>query len=250
MDHFRSTSRTTNIGGYIMEIKEFKIRCSTIGQIMTNDRSGKDMGKTTKTYCELWLKEQIYGRKKEFTSKHTQKGLIVEDNSIDFIAERLNLGMLFKNEEHFGNDYMEGTPDIILPDQIIDAKNSWDCFTFPLFEDGIPTDSYEWQLQGYMELTNKDKATLAYVLSDTPINLIEKEAYYWCKNNGYEELDLDVYKEFMKRMTYGDIDPKFKLKTYEVIRDKNKAEQIKARVYQCRDYIETLKLKLNVTVHS
>lgn len=233
-----------------MKIKEFKIRCSAIGQIMTNDRSGKEMGETAKSYCEQWLKEQIYGRKKEFTSKHTQKGLIVEDNSIDFIAEQLKLGMLFKNEEHFSNDYMEGTPDIIIPDRIIDAKNSWDCFTFPLFEDGIPTKGYEWQLQGYMELADRDKATLAYVLSDTPINLIEKEAYYWCKNNGYEELDLNVYKEFMKRMTYGDIDAKLKLKTYEIARDKNKAEQIKSRVYQCRDYIELLKLKLHATVNS
>ena len=226
-------------------MKEFKIRCSAIGQIMTNERSGNGMGKTAKTYCEQWLKEQIYGRKKEFTSKQTQKGLIVEDNSIDFIAEQLKLGMLFKNEDFFENDYMQGTPDIILPDLIIDAKNSWDCFTFPLFEDGIPTDAYDWQLQGYMELTNKDKAILAYVLSDTPLNLIEKEAYWWCKNNGYEELDMEIFREFVSRMTYKNIDPKFKLKTYEIYKDEAKIKQIENRVYQCRDYIEILKLKIN-----
>lgn len=226
-------------------MKEFKIRCSAIGQIMTNDKSGNSMGKTAKSYCEQWLKEQIYGRTKEFTSKQTQKGLIVEDNSIDFIAEQLKLGMLFKNELLFENDYMQGTPDIILPDTIIDAKNSWDCFTFPLFEDGIPTDAYEWQLQGYMGLTGRDKAILAYVLSDTPINLIEKEAYWWCKNNGYEELDMEIFREFVSRMTYKNIDPKFKLKTYEIYKDEAKIKQIENRVYQCRDYIEILKLKIN-----
>ena len=41
-------------------MKEFKIRCSAIGKIMTNPRSKTEtLSKTTKTYLEEWSKEQI-----------------------------------------------------------------------------------------------------------------------------------------------------------------------------------------------
>jgi hypothetical protein len=49
-----------------MQLKEFKIRCSAIGQIMTNPRSNTEvLSETTKTYCQNWVKEQIYGIEKQ-----------------------------------------------------------------------------------------------------------------------------------------------------------------------------------------
>ena len=41
---------------------EFKIRCSAIGQIMTNGRSGDGLSQTAKSYCENWVKEKIYSK--------------------------------------------------------------------------------------------------------------------------------------------------------------------------------------------
>ena len=81
------------------------------------------------------------------------KGLIVEDNSIDLIAEVLGYGMLFKNEQYFEDDHLTGTPDIIIPkkDTVIDAKSSWDIFTFPLFDTSVPNMDYWWQGQGIYE---------------------------------------------------------------------------------------------------
>ena len=138
-------------------MKQFKIRCSAIGQIMTNPRTKKEyLSKTTASYCEEWLKEQIYGRKKEFTSKYTNKGNIVEQSSLDFVASELGYGSLVKNEESFMNDFLTGTPDAILDDHIIDVKNSWDCFTFPLFFNNVPNKAYYWQAQGYLALTGLD----------------------------------------------------------------------------------------------
>lgn len=226
-------------------METFKIRCSAIGQIMTNPRSKSEtLSKTTQSYCETWLKERLYNSYYEFSSKFTEKGLIVEDQSIDFIADNLGYGFLIKNEDHFENEHLTGTPDIITNDTIIDVKNSWDCFSFPIFEYDIPNKDYWYQLQGYMALTGKEKARLIYVLSDTPENLIEREAYWWCKNNGFDDLDMDVYKRFLKNKTYPDVQNNLKIKTFEITRDNEAIQAIYDRVELCREYIETLKQKI------
>ena len=227
-----------------MQVKKFKCRASASGQIMTNNRTKTGMGATAKTHCETWLKEQLYNSRKTFQTKHTQKGNEVEDGSIDFVADYLGLGMVLKNEEYFENEFANGTPDVILPDTIIDVKNSWDCFTFPIFDSNIPTNDYYYQLQVYMWLTGKRKAKLIYTLMDTPEHLIEREAYYWCKNNGFDELDLDIYEKFQKRLTYDETDDKLKIKVFDIAYDEAVIEAIKARVIECRTYIKELLCKL------
>ena len=223
-------------------MKEFKIRCSAIGQIMTNGRSKTEiLSKTTQSYLQTWFKEQLYNRHKQFSSKYTDKGNIMEDNSLDFIAEQLGYGMLLKNEDYFSNDFMTGTPDVILKDHIIDVKNSWDNFTFPLFETEVPNKDYFYQAQGYMALTDLDSFKLIYVLSDTPINLIEAEARKYCYANGYEPNDEDVLNEFIERMTYKDIDAKYKIKVFEIKRCNETIKAIEERVIECRNYINQLK---------
>mgnify|MGYP001978134333 CR=1 FL=1 len=103
-----------------------KIRCSSIGKIMTNARSKTEtLSKTTISYLEEWTKEQIYSRRKEIFSKYLDKGNAVEVDSLDFIKTHLNYKQLEKNEESFENDFLTGTPDAILDDHIIDVKNSY-----------------------------------------------------------------------------------------------------------------------------
>jgi hypothetical protein len=91
-----------------------------------------------------------------------------------------------------------------------------------------------------MELFNIDNYKLIYVISDTPVNLIEKEAYYWCKDNGYDELDLDIYKQFIRKMTYQDVDSKLKIKSFDIKRNPKEIEKVIERVWQCRNYISKL----------
>jgi len=225
-------------------MKQFKIRASACGQIMTNDRSGKNMGKTVQTYCETWLKEQLYNRRKEFSNKYTQKGLIVEDNSLDFVADQLKLGMLIKNEQFFENDFMTGTPDAILKDLIIDVKNSWSWDTFPLFESEIPNKDYYYQAQCYMELTGKKRFKLIYVLSDTPDNLIVQAVRSYVYQNGLDEIDVDLYDLFVAKMTYSDVPDTLKIKVYEIEYDELIIEAIRKRVEDCRLYISELLIKI------
>ena len=224
---------------------QFKIRASASGKIVGLPRSKKDreagiLSEGAKTYCEDWLKEQLYKRRKEFTSKYTDKGNVMEDNSLDFIAERLKYGILIKNEKRYENDFMTGTPDVVLENVLIDVKNSWDCFTFPRFAKEIPNKDYYWQAQSYMELTGVDKYKLIYVLSDTPKHLIEREAFFYAKNNGYEELSSEMYDEFEKKMTYGDIDNKDKIKVFDIDRNDEDIDFIMEQVVKCRNFINGL----------
>jgi len=257
------------------QVKQFKIRCSAIGHIMTepkgaitekqldeikvlqlkenptdkqldrlkelcDKRDNPELSATTKGYCEDWLKSQIFNRKLEFTSKYTEKGLIMEDDAIDFVAKQLNLGMLFKNEQRFEDNYMTGETDIQIKDFVFDIKNSWSWETFPLFEKYIPNQLYYWQLQGYMNLTNRKQSKLIYVLSNTPQHLIEREAKNYCFYNGYGDLDMEIYNEFHRKLTYDDIPAKLKLKIFEINRNEQDIDRIKNRVIECRKYIDEL----------
>ena len=77
-------------------MNKFKIRASSCGKIMTKPKlKSETLSSGAKSYCENWLKENIYNRKIEFQSKYTQKGIINEEESIDFITTVLNFGFLF-----------------------------------------------------------------------------------------------------------------------------------------------------------
>lgn len=196
-------------------MEQFKIRASACGQIMTNAKKAGELSKTTQTYVDAWLKEKIYGYRKQFSSKQTDKGLAYEDEAIDKAIEWLNLPFVLKNEEKFENDFITGEPDLILEDGIIDIKNSWDCFTFPLFETELPNDDYYWQMQCYMELTGKRKAKVVYVLLTTP--------------ETYQNME----------MVYDHVPTEQRIKVFEIDYDQEAIEKIKQRVEEIRIYIET-----------
>lgn len=220
-------------------MKKFKIRCSAIGQIMTNGKGKETLGMTTKSYVESWIKEQLYDRKKEFSNKYTNKGLAVEQDAIDYVSDVLGYGFLLKNEESLKNDYLTGTPDIILNNLVIDIKSSWDCFTFPLFEDEIKNQDYVWQGQGYMALTGAETFRVIYVLMDTPEDIIFREASSFCWKNDME-LNDEILKEFTEKMTYKNIPHELRTKTFEFKRDEEKINSIYKRVEECREYIHKL----------
>ena len=220
--------------------QRFKIRCSGIGQIMTNGRAKDSLGKTAQTFALNWIREQpeFYNRRKEFQNRYTDKGHIMEDEALDFVSDHLYNGkLLVKNEEYFENDFLKGTPDNIQKDHIIDVKNSWDFSTFPLFETELPTKDYFYQGQGYMNLTGRKGFKVIYCLLDTPANLIESEAWNYSKRNGLGQPDDDLIMDFYERMTYKDIDPKLRLKVFEFEYDQAVIDSIQKRVEEIRQFI-------------
>jgi hypothetical protein len=227
----------------------FKIRCSQISQIMTepklkSDKEAGNLSETAKTYCQNWVKEKLYMRFKEFSTKYTQKGLEVEGDAIKYIAEQLNLGLVFKNEERFENDWLVGTPDLIIADAVIDNKSSWDCFTFPLF-DTEPEKAYWWQLQGYMALTGKQKAMLIYTLMDAPQWIIDSEVEKELRFNriNLDEVTWDVREQMSNKYRYQHLTHDLRLKIFEIKRDNEAIEKIYTQVQKCQKYIDFLTLK-------
>ena len=211
----------------------FKIRCSAIGQIMTNSRKKGELSKPTQSYLDLWIKEKIYDRRKQIQSKYFDKGNMCENESIKLISHLYHLPELVKNEMFFTYDYMTGTPDLIVDflDLVIDVKNSWDFSTFPLLCDNVPNKDYYYQAQGYMNLTGATDYKLIYTLMNTPESLVEKE---------YKFSDAVDYDEFAKHYNYDNVDSKYKIKVFNIKRDDDVIEQINQRVIECRGYIDNI----------
>ena len=197
---------------------------------MTNPRSkGEVLSQTTKSHLQEWLKSEIYGIRKQIKSKYLDKGNAVEDSAIDYAAAELGWLFAIKNEEFFEDEYFCGTPDVMLEDTIVDIKSSWDCFTFPLFDDdidkkialdlkvNIPNSDYFYQLQVYMHLTGKRKATLCYVLMNTPEHL------------SYEE-----------PQDYSEVESKYRIKTFDIEYDIEVIDKLIERVKISREYIKSL----------
>jgi len=218
-----------------------KIRCSAIGKIMTNSRSKSEvLSKTCKSYLQELAIEEMYGIKKEFSSRYTDKGVEVERTSIDLVQDNCDFGFMYKNEEHFENDFLTGTPDVNTDNILLDVKSSYDATTFPWFEEEIPNKDYFYQLQGYMALTKKRKSILAYCLVNTPFQIVEDEVRraHWKEHliDENEELRADVEA----RHNFDHIPPEKRIKTFEVRYDKDVIKAIYERIEECRKYYETL----------
>lgn len=220
-----------------------------LSELTTKFNAKPELSDGAKTYCKKWLKRStaMYNRRKDISTKETEKGLIVEDDAIDFIADALNFGFLLKNETRISNEYMDGCCDIQIPSQslIIDNKSSWDHDTFPILESKIPDKGYEWQGQGYMELYDMNHFWLVYTLMDTPVNIIERECKSYCYRMGYGEMTEDIFKEFAANMTYSNIPKELRIKVWKIERDRSLPAKIEARVKMCREYIKTLISELN-----
>jgi len=261
----------------MITIPQFKIRCSAIGEIMGgafNRPTAKQLeelamleAKPTrtaiqeakladliakrdnppalqdgaKTYCQLWLKEQLYQKRKEFSNKYTEKGNSCEPDGIKLVAEYMGYGEIFKNEKYYENDFMTGTPDLVLADIIEEVKNSWSAWTFPLFATEIPDKDYPLQVQGYMELAGKKKAGVNYCLIDAPLELMDSEARrQWYKMGNSGDVDMELYDEVYAKMTYPNLPNALKLKRWEFQHDKSIIDAIERQVGLCREYIKTI----------
>jgi hypothetical protein len=199
----------------MQKIPKFKIRASASGTLLTNPKVKTELiSQSVKSYAQEWLKERIYGFKKDVKSKYLDKGLSQENKAIDKAIEWLDLPFAIKNDKFFENEFFCGTPDLILEDLIIDIKCSWDCFTFPLFEKEIPTKDYYYQLQVYMELTGIKKAKLVYIL----LNNIDND----------------------NEVNYDNLELKYRIKTFEVIYNPEVIEDLKNRVIKVREYIKSI----------
>jgi hypothetical protein len=216
-------------------------RASSSGYLMVEPKLKSEvLSETTKTHLVDVFVSNKYGRNTDIHTKATNKGLMVEEDSLTLYS-RYKKEIYFKNEEHFSNDFIKGTPDIILEDMIIDIKSSWDIYTFFRSGHSKLNKLYYWQLQSYMALTGKKEAMLAYCLINTPDMLIQDEKRRLQYKMGViDDANLDFQKacdELDRLMIYDDIQMNEKVMEIHVKRNDSDIERLYERVQDCREYM-------------
>lgn len=219
------------------------IRCSGLGRVMTNDRSGSKMGETAKSYLkELYLQVK-FGIRKDVTSKYISKGLMVEDAAIAMLS-KVSSEFYSKNDEFRVNEFISGTCDVFHNGIIRDVKSSWDATTFPFFDDKLPNKDYFFQMHGYMWLWDVHEAYVDYVLIDTPNQLVEDEKRRLAWKMGIiDDVNqdyLNACEELDRIHSFSQIPDEQRVRSFKIERDEKVIESIKNRILDCREYLKSL----------
>ena len=226
----------------ITNADNIKFRASQIGKIMTNPKTNEkkeagDPSEGAKTYCTELFINLKYGRYKDIESKYITKGLEVEQDSINMFA-RVSNTFVVKNEQYFENDYFTGTPDIILPDSILDVKSVWDLFTFYSNHPDKIKKQYAYQLLTYMDLTGRKKSALEYCLITTPEMLIMDELGRLQWKMGIIDYSNPIFVEasekLEKNLRFDDIPETERILEVPVEYDETVINEMKRKVELCR----------------
>ena len=232
-------------------MSDILIRCSSIGKIMTNPRSGGGLSSTTKSYIKDLFLEREYNIRKTFWSRYTDKGIKVEKDSIIMANEVLDWGLSDDyinrpKQEFFKNEFVCGSTDVCTDWLLADVKSSWDGTTFPFFADDkedkfeLPK-QYIYQLQGYMWLTGHQTSTLAYCLTDTPEDIVQDEIRRELWKNKIISFSDEEVEEFVRsKHEFSRIPIDKRVRAFEVARDETIIEKITERVIECREYYNEL----------
>lgn len=223
-----------------MNFNNYQFRCSALGKIMS---AKGDLTQSNKTYLQELFIGELYGIKKELTTKYFEKGNLTEQDGLTLLNKVLYPeNLLVKNKERKYNEFIHGEADCIAPDEIIyDIKNAWDLFTFG--KASLTTD-YEWQLIGYMWLWGIDHARLFYCINNMPESLLideERKIFYQNHFVTYEDPEYQKLCEEMRRKNnYDNMDLSERFKIWDVEADNEKIEKLKAKIVKCRQYLNDL----------
>jgi hypothetical protein len=218
------------------DLSNYLFRASSLKRLMTKGRSGEDFGLTTKEYLrEIWIEEN-FGRKKDITSIAMQKGTEQEDLSID-LYNMVFLTNYIKNEKHIKNKHIQGTPDIITNNKVIDIKTSQDIWTFSKITEKGAISTYKYQLTAYMILTGLRTSELAFCLVNSPNWMMEQEF----NKKAYYSDNPDLESQIRLNHTYDDIDIYQRIKIFKYDFDRNLANEIYEKIDKARNYLSGFK---------
>ena len=226
-----------------MNADKIKIRCSSLGAIMTEARTKSgQLSETCKSELIKVFINEKYGRSKNVQNKYLEKGITQEEESITLYS-KFKKNYYVNNKARMTNDFITGEWDILKNEIVTDIKTSWDIFSFFKAKNEPLNKDYYYQLHGYMSLTGAKSATLAYCLVNTPLNLIEQEKKsLWYKLNCP---DLEAYdylkgcEEIERLSIYEDIPVNERVFEIEIERDEEIVQAINKRVLECREWMNT-----------
>ena len=260
-------------------MKDLKIRASSLGRLMSNDKDTSITDKQLVTLNGLLAKIKLtekqaelrdvlllkrdakpqlsagaksyinelfmykeFGVRQEINSKYIDKGNEVEELAIEIAGIQLGYEGLVKNEDYFENDYIIGTPDVVNDEVLIDVKSSWSASTFPFFDTTLKNNIYSWQLKAYMYLTGHTESYLCYCLVPTPEDLIldEMRRVSW-KRGELGEVSIETEADVRAYFDLSKIPTEKRVKAFKVELTAEDVEQIKEKVELAREYYKQIK---------
>jgi hypothetical protein len=210
---------------------------------MTKPRSKSEtLSATTITKLKEIYIEEVYGRKKEITTKFMDKGTAVETDSFRLYYEVTGT-ILTKNIKTYTNAYLSGTPDDFDKKNkiIYDVKSSWDIFTFAAVDEKKAKADYYWQMWGYMWLTGATQAHLIYALVDTPETLKIRELERLAWKEGVVDFN-EIKDKYINLYEYNDIPAKKRIKEYIFTFDPLLIDEVTTQLDLCRRELKNMDL--------
>ena len=225
-----------------IDFSKHLFRCSSLGVLMTGEKKSELQETTIKELLKIYT-EQFFSRENEMSNRFLEKGIKSEGVAIDMISE-LEDRFYVKNEIRMYNDFITGECDIDDEEEstILDAKSSWDAFSFSKKSYEKYDVKYDWQGVGYLELYKREKFVLFYALINTPQGLIDDECKRFLYEIGTNKKDSQLYADYCKAINqqwvYDDIPLKYRIiKKDPVFFDQSKIDRLYERIVLCRGWL-------------
>lgn len=238
-------------------------KASRVKALQKKEKGEDELPSGAKTHLDDVFRSQFWKRKRHLSNKYLDKGLLCEQDILDLVSKADN-DFYIKNDEHYENDYIQGSWDNFLK-KVRDTKANYDLKTF---DEAELSNLYEWQLNGYsfiikekFNLPTYPDGELVYGLVNNPLHHIQNEMtrQYYANGNpsdddeNWQEIkqqiernmifDRDLFLRdyphyiFENKVWEFDIPAIFRLKRFDVITTEEDVDHIKRRVLMSRIYL-------------
>jgi len=253
----------TGINANGNKTKWTEVKASRVKALQRKDKGEDELPSGAKTHLDDVFRSQFWKRRRHLTNKYLEKGLLCEQDILD-IASKLDGDFYMKNDEHWQNDYIQGSWDNYSV-KVRDAKANYDLKTF---DEAELSSGYSWQIKGYsfmikekLNLPSFPEGELVYGLVNNPLHHITNEITRQYYANGNPDDDNEDWLEIKKQIERNhifdkelfkrdyphyifenkewayDIPAQFRIKKFDVITSEEDVEHIKRRVLMSRLYL-------------
>lgn len=182
-----------------------------------------ELTRASKNYLQELFESVCLGISPFTGTNATERGDREEEASIDLVKLAYGIDNLVKNTKTFTNQYLSGTPDLIVNKDnkkiVLDVKTAETYKSFTAFDEDKAS-QYKYQLWGYKELVGADEVWIVRTLPSYPDKVIIKEinkklSYLDTDTTTQEQID-DIRKTTYLNMNYDRIDPIRRIKLFKV----------------------------------
>lgn len=240
-----------------------EVKAARVKVLQKKEKGEDELPSGAKTHLDDVFRSQFWKRRRHLANKFLEKGLLCEQDILD-IASKIDGEFYIKNDEHWDNDYIQGSWDNFLK-KVRDAKANYDLKTF---DESELTALYSWQIKGYSfmikekeNLPSLPEGELIYGLVNNPLHHITNEMTRQFYANGNPDDDNEDWIEIKRQIERNhifdqalfkrdyphyifenkdwtfDIPAQFRLKKFDVITTEEDVDHIKRRVMMSRVYL-------------